>query len=105
MPQDYAPPDNCPPCLVAAQKEQEHTVTPIGNGVAYRSHRFHRNDFVMYFNTGPGPANIGQIVDFVGTKGRKPPQSAIIRVFGRISDIVGICPELQKDQVCSPSCV
>ncbi|TFY63292.1 hypothetical protein EVJ58_g3345 [Rhodofomes roseus] len=47
LPQNCMPPDNCPPCMLSTQREQEQTVTPIGNGIAYRSHRFHRHDFVL----------------------------------------------------------
>ncbi|KZT70140.1 S-adenosyl-L-methionine-dependent methyltransferase [Daedalea quercina L-15889] len=85
FPRNCPPPDNCPPCLLLSQQEQDQSVTPLRDGIAYRGHRYHAADFILYSNAEPGPAKIAQIVRFVKSKGR---ESAVVRVLGRISDVV-----------------
>lgn len=105
-PQNLPPPDNCPPCLLLSQQEQEQMVTPIKDGIAYRGHTFHKYDFVLCYNADAGPAHIAQTMRFIPSRGRhSAPDCVAVRVLGRIGDIVDICPEkIVKDEVCLPSC-
>ncbi|KAH9935023.1 uncharacterized protein B0H18DRAFT_1082741 [Fomitopsis serialis] len=100
-PQTLTPPDNCPPCQLLSQQEQDRTVVSLRDGVAYGGHRYHKNDFVVCYNEDAGPANVVQIVDFVRAKGReRSVEAATVHVLGRIGDIIGIpdCPaQMMKD--------
>ena len=102
-PRNLHPPDNCPPCLLLSQQEQERMITPIRDGIAYRGHNFHKYDFVLCNNADAGPAHIGQILRLISSRGRNSaPDSVLVRVLGRIGDIISICQErIVKDEVCS----
>ena len=100
-PQNLPPPDNCPPCLLLSQQDQDRMITPIKDGIVYLGHNFHKYDFVLCHNAGAGPAHIAQLLRFISTRGRNSaPDSVVVRVLGRIGDIIDICPEnIIKDEV------
>ena len=102
-PQNLPPPDNCPPCLLLSQREQDWMIAPIKYVIVYWGHNFHKYDFVLCNNADAGPAHIGQILRLISSRGRNSaPDSVLVRVLGRIGDIISICPErIVKDEVCS----
>lgn len=100
-PQNLPPPDNCPPCLLLSQREQDWMIAPIKYVIVYWGHNFHKYDFVLCCNANPGPAHIAQVLRFISSRGHNSaPDSVVMRVLGRIGDIINICLEkIIKDEV------
>ncbi|KAL0951860.1 hypothetical protein HGRIS_008520 [Hohenbuehelia grisea] len=104
------PPDNCPVCLLKAQKLQEQDAQPIFasnpadsesvDGVSLRGNTYHIDDYVFVrqnSESSPGAARIAQIIEIDshaarGKNGSWRPK-LLVRWLGRIMDLRDVLPE------------
>lgn len=94
-----APPDNCPCCLKAGQRNQDSALTELGKGFAFRGFTYHIDDYVM-IKTPSGPCDVGQIVELSSANSARGFNTVSVLMLGRISDIISCCPRhIVKDEV------
>lgn len=91
---DSTPPDNCHTCLMSAQHEQDSQATSIKGGYSYKGYNLHYRDFVLIASEGHGPCKIGQILRYEHAKRHSEPVGVVVRLFGRVSDIGDIPPDV-----------
>jgi DNA (cytosine-5)-methyltransferase 1 len=87
------PPDNCPVCLLAEQRDQEEDARKLPFGVAWHGVNYHIHDFAM-IKAEQGPCHIGHIVH-IRFRTKSGPV-VTVKLLGRISTF-NITPDITKD--------
>ncbi|KAF9814898.1 hypothetical protein IEO21_04842 [Rhodonia placenta] len=91
-------PQNCPVCLLSQAHADEDDCRSVKDGIAYHGATYHVHDFALLANgSHEGPAIVVQILD-IGS-GSRGSEVLTVRLLGRISGIISICPNnMIKDE-------
>lgn len=90
------PPENCPVCLLAVQRDQEEDPRKLSSGVAWHGINYHIHDFVM-IKAEKGPCHIGHIVH-IRFRTKSGP-IVTVKLLGRISTLKTRPQNVTKDEV------
>ena len=86
------PPDNCPSCLLNAQRESDLMPTLVRGGVSYLGTTFHHNDYALIANTkeASAPALVGMLLRIRSGRLADGPQGVLVtvRLLGRMTDLL-----------------
>ncbi|EMD32847.1 hypothetical protein CERSUDRAFT_99217 [Gelatoporia subvermispora B] len=88
------PPENCPVCLFRTQKQQDQGGRVIPRGIVWRNTPYHVGDFAL-IRADDGPGEIVQVEDIAAQGSRdvrKFVAQLTVRLLGRMSDHMQICP-------------
>jgi DNA (cytosine-5)-methyltransferase 1 len=94
--EDEQPPENCPVCLLAEQRDQEEDAHELPSGIAWHGVNYHIHDFVM-IKADQGPCQIGHIVR-VRYRTKSGPL-VTFKLLGRISTLKVRPDNVTKNEV------
>jgi DNA (cytosine-5)-methyltransferase 1 len=90
------PPDNCPVCLLSAQRDREEDARLLSSGIAWHGVNYHIHDFAMT-KAERGPCYIGQIIHIRFRTKFGP--IVKVKLLGRVGSIKARPEDVTKDEV------
>nr|VWP01255.1 Glucans biosynthesis glucosyltransferase H (EC [Ganoderma boninense] len=85
------PPDNCPACLLEAQRQSDSEPVVIKDGLCYLGKAYHHHDYVLISEPAAKvPASVGMIVRIRPGKSTRDGSTLMVtvRLLGRMSDLL-----------------